>query len=99
MADPKLTEEIDGVEQAPQLPVTMRRKDGHPAVFPANMVDSMLKKGFTIAEPGEFTEQREANVIESFAAANAPEIRKNAMLAEAIATAVAKPKAGSKGKS
>lgn len=93
MADPKLKEEIEGVEQAPQLPVTMRRpNDGYAAVFPAQMVDSLLKRGFTIAEPGEFTEKREANVIESFAAANAPEIRKNAMLAEAIATAVDKPK-------
>lgn len=97
MADPKLKEEIDGVEQAPQLPVTMCRTDGHPAVFPAQMVDSMLKKGFTIAEPGEFSERRAENVKTSFAAANAPEIRRNAMLAEAIADVV-KPKAKSKAK-
>ena len=96
MADPKLTEEIEGEVQAPPRIVTMRRLDGYAADFPDNMVDSLLKKGFVVSEPGEFTERREANVIESFAAANAPEIRKNAMLAEAIATAVEKPKAKKK---
>ena len=92
-----LTEEIEGEVQAPQLYVTMRRPDGYAAVFPANMVEALQKKGYAIAEPGEFTERREANVKTSFAAANADKIADAVMLAEAIADAI-KPKSKAKSK-
>lgn len=92
----ELTEEIEGEVQAPQRDVTMRRPDGYAAVFPANMVESLQKKGYVIAEPGEFSERRAANVKSSFAAANANKIADAVMLANAIADAIDKPRAKKK---
>ena len=89
----KLTEEIDGVEQPKAVNVTLKRPDGNPAVFPENLAEQLIsEKGFTRAESGEFTEQREANVQKSFELANADEIRKALLITQIVEKAVASAK-------
>jgi len=84
----QISEEINGEVQAPQREVTLSRPDGNPVVVPENMVEDLQKKGFTIAEPGEFSEKRERNVQRSFETANADEIAKGVRIAQIVEDAI-----------